>query len=1027
MNTGIATSRHSSLPPIKPLPDHVVSKIKSSTAIVSLPDVVLELAKNSLDAQASKIDINVDFRRGGCVVEDNGLGIAPSEFAEEGGLGKAHYTSKYNTSSSLHGRNGTFLASLAALSFLIITSHSSLHRSHNTLVIHQAQPISRLLPAPQHHEVVFRDHGTRVTVRDLFGNMPVRVKQRALSLEDKSESDRQWEVLRRSITALSLAWSASVTVSIRDTECNRSLRLGHRQPSLTLDANATLELGNQSAPEMRHLLRLLTQASYISPDQWTTWVPVAASAGSLSIKGAISISPAPSKNVQFLSIGVDALVPNHGHNELFDEINRLFNASSFGAVEEDDLSDREKERRRVDKRYKSDGLTNRQMRGSGKGIDRWPMLCLRISFKDKALNKQALGGETRLQSVVDVLDAMISQWLSAHHFSPRSGRTGRSGHKPVSTDGKLKYITGPPTIGANQQSFSQPASAVDFAGTDSRPSRRAVRKTIQTSSINTVNPHQPFFNNTSRIKSSSSCFYDKIWESKVLPPKLSAAQGPRESNFFSTNPLLPGQAGVKSKDFSSTQEPDLTVSEKPVEGNASEPKDTVVKDDTMRWTDPTTREDYLVNARTGLVRSRASEQQASTSEGRNPASIATSFSKSLRLTDRSRAARSDKLASDDSWLGRFLTQWSNPVFQQVQTSIPQVSLHDSTSAPFDRIFHGHLKNYSQADIDQAFKEASTLSPNKLSRESLKRASVIAQVDKKFILAKMPASNAQETFEKNEPSDTSKQMLVIIDQHAADERIKVEALLNSVCTPPDPSPNNRPLSNLGQVPGTKTTIIAPPLQFELPPQDLRLFETHASSFATWGIMYDLLPQELRSTLVVNALPPSIAERCRADPKLLIQLLRSEVWAMAEGPSFQQSMAPSSTAVSPMSTKPDDQANINDDWLHRIGNCPRGILDLINSRACRSAIMFNDELSERRCRELVAALADCRLPFQCAHGRPCMVPLLEVGSCGGVNDEVGEGVWGGEGRDGEGFVKAFREWKGDGIEAETGGGDGDGTDI
>ncbi len=54
---------------ILPLPDDVIAQIKSSTTIVSLNHVVLELLKNSLDAKASQVDVTVDFARGGCTVE----------------------------------------------------------------------------------------------------------------------------------------------------------------------------------------------------------------------------------------------------------------------------------------------------------------------------------------------------------------------------------------------------------------------------------------------------------------------------------------------------------------------------------------------------------------------------------------------------------------------------------------------------------------------------------------------------------------------------------------------------------------------------------------------------------------------------------------------------------------------------------------------------------------------------------------------------------------------------------------------
>ena len=75
---------------ILPLPEGVVAQIKSSTAIVSLSGVVLELLKNSLDAKAARIEATVDLARGGCTVEDDGLGISPLEFRKEGGLGKLY-------------------------------------------------------------------------------------------------------------------------------------------------------------------------------------------------------------------------------------------------------------------------------------------------------------------------------------------------------------------------------------------------------------------------------------------------------------------------------------------------------------------------------------------------------------------------------------------------------------------------------------------------------------------------------------------------------------------------------------------------------------------------------------------------------------------------------------------------------------------------------------------------------------------------------------------------------------------------
>jgi DNA mismatch repair protein MLH3 len=75
---------------IRPLPQDVVAKIKSSTSITYLNGVIIELVKNSLDASARIIDVTVDYRRGGCSVEDDGHGIPQAEFELWGGLGKAY-------------------------------------------------------------------------------------------------------------------------------------------------------------------------------------------------------------------------------------------------------------------------------------------------------------------------------------------------------------------------------------------------------------------------------------------------------------------------------------------------------------------------------------------------------------------------------------------------------------------------------------------------------------------------------------------------------------------------------------------------------------------------------------------------------------------------------------------------------------------------------------------------------------------------------------------------------------------------
>ena len=79
-----------SAPSILPLPAEVKAEIGSSSQITSLSDVALELLKNSIDAGARRVNLSLDLSRACCTVEDDGEGIEPNEFCEEGGLAKLH-------------------------------------------------------------------------------------------------------------------------------------------------------------------------------------------------------------------------------------------------------------------------------------------------------------------------------------------------------------------------------------------------------------------------------------------------------------------------------------------------------------------------------------------------------------------------------------------------------------------------------------------------------------------------------------------------------------------------------------------------------------------------------------------------------------------------------------------------------------------------------------------------------------------------------------------------------------------------
>uniref|UniRef100_A0A8C6WL67 MutL homolog 3 (E. coli) n=1 Tax=Neogobius melanostomus TaxID=47308 RepID=A0A8C6WL67_9GOBI len=57
-------------------------------------------------------------------------------------------------------------------------------------------------------------------------------------------------------------------------------------------------------------------------------------------------------------------------------------------------------------------------------------------------------------------------------------------------------------------------------------------------------------------------------------------------------------------------------------------------------------------------------------------------------------------------------------------------------------------------------------------------------------------------------------------------------------------------------------------------------------------------------------------------------------------------------------------------------PLTVQKVLASFACHGAIKFNDNLNKDECFSLVASLSACQLPFQCAHGRPSIAPLVDL---------------------------------------------------
>jgi len=369
---------------------------------------------------------------------------------------------------------------------------------------------------------------------------------------------------------------------------------------------------------------------------------------------------------------------------------------------------------------------------------------------------------------------------------------------------------------------------------------------------------------------------------------------------------------------------------------------TPTPEEVIAWTDPRSGRTYKVDTRTGNTALRIS---VSTAGAKRP------FSSMLRTPSESLAGKrpkSSSLQQPSEFIQKIQAKRTNLVFPLNEAPIPSISLGSTV--------HGHGCHHSTSE---SFNSTTSLRLGKLTKDGLRGATVISQVDQKYILIKMHGTSTSVTPE----------MLVIIDQHAADERIRVESLFQELCTsepePPDPTQSTHK-----------------PLTFAISPRDASLLGRFRAEFARWGIGYAVEDGRVN----VHTLPRVARDRCDNEPVLAIELLRKHCYHLEGHPP------PTSRITAD-----------GKEWIQNLSRIPAPLKEMVNSRACRGAIMFNDPLTLEECKALVQKLAECKWPFMCAHGRVSMRPLLELGDGSAERKALSEGKGG--------FKDAFQKWRRD----------------
>ncbi|GAB0139083.1 hypothetical protein EsDP_00007298 [Epichloe bromicola] len=854
---------------IRPLPKDAIDKIKSSSSITSLNDVVCGLLMNSLDANSSKINIKLDFSLGNCIIEDDGFGIQPHEFEEGGGLGKLHHTSKSPPNPRIHGSHGNFIASVAAFSLLTISSRHHRHDIHSALTIHNGNVLSRSIPAQPDQRIAAFKHGTRVSVRNLFGSMPVRVKQRGLLCSDRAKIDREWDAATKAIAALLLSWPCELSVFLREANTQREARMKARGS----------EMANRAS-------RLFVQAGLAESEGGGSWVPVSASSRRLRIKGAISTTPVATRRSQIMCLGIRPVQNSFGTNVLYEEVNKIFKSSSFGVV---------------------DGNALDKMRGKPtKGVEKWPMFFLELHLlgadETLAVDDVLLGSSQHsLQAIVDLLRVICYGFLKKHWMQPKYAQ------KPDVKSSRSHYTAQPDTLHEPKMAPTRLPSRARLAGEDVFTGGSARSPPFESWHRTKVGRSLPL------LKSST--------EHQEVQPTV-----PGGCRMQVRRRLVGENGKLLRKPFDDVDEEAQSVTQAETDDEPSE----------------------AVEQQRAMI---ASEQSGTLT----PKSIP-------RTKDHVQTCQPVELQpklQPHEWLQDILGSWKNPVFETIEKQIPALPQNPvHTERHVDVRGDGQRSRFFLQQNEIQFEAISMDLSGRLSRCALEKAKVIGQVDKKFILLQLPLR-----MRKDEASESSS-ALVMLDQHAADERCRLEELMSLYFLP----------SSQGLLQAV-TEPLQRPIVFEISARENHLLRHCHAHLQTWGIFLEsnTTKHTEGNEVLVSRLPPSISERCQSDPKLVIELVRKEIWKLED------------RAAPPRPTYEPGRS-----WVSCFHSCPQGILELLHSRSCRSAIMFNDELSLDDCEQLAHRLSQCAFPFQCAHGRPSMAPLVDFGSGTGRLGSWSEGL-------------------------------------
>ncbi|KAF9809852.1 hypothetical protein IEO21_07213 [Rhodonia placenta] len=362
------------------------------------------------------------------------------------------------------------------------------------------------------------------------------------------------------------------------------------------------------------------------------------------------------------------------------------------------------------------------------------------------------------------------------------------------------------------------------------------------------------------------------------------------------------------------------------------------------WTNPDTGEIFVVDTRTGNSYPAHNQQQ-----GRLPLHRRRTIAikPSTRISSSKGGEDLEGIEDMPDWIRTALQ--TNEAYAIPEPRIPALP----HLAAFSANAHGchHSLNTGGPFTQRGMQHGNWLDigsqptrPGRFSRTALRSARVMTQVDRKFVACVLDTGEDDSDVEV----DTQRpgRALVLIDQHAADERIRVERFLKDLCL----GFLHHRYSPGGSEDCIRVDVLETPVPILLTCHEARMLTVEHTriAFERWGVNFAGLEQlqfehqdsgqgfPLGETnmerdymqVMVAGIPHIVSEKLLAGDELKNLVKGYLAKLEAEGIPV--------LAPTPSSTQGVLQGDLQDDdesWQRAMRWCPRELLELVNSKACR----------------------------------------------------------------------------------------------